>query len=310
MTDRWDETWHRLREWTNGQAQSERLAAQILVDAGYVGIDPSHPLGGKDGAKDAICQKDGERWIMAAYFPRGQQDFAAIESKFASDHAGVKKNGAVGIAFVTNQELRLAERKVLQTAAAPHALDLFHLERVTLALDKPAMSPVRKQFLGIDGGSTLSVAALQGNLEKMHSHLAGLQTGGNSFCYLMLYHFDLHQKIAQNFVVIRKGDYPLYDVRLRIMNLATRQEVQRQWGEISAPAEYQLVKWPLQPSEYYRVFVHARNGQWHQDLQLKRSEAAKCWLAATRVIGGDGAIMFEHTDGEYEREFGSPAWER
>ena len=104
MPRRWDETWHRLREWTNGQGPSERLAAQLLLDAGYENLDPSHPLGGKDGAKDAVCLKKGQRWIMAVYFPRGQQQFAAIKIKFASDLAGVAKNGASGIAFVTNQE--------------------------------------------------------------------------------------------------------------------------------------------------------------------------------------------------------------
>jgi hypothetical protein len=34
---RTDETWHRLREWTNGQAPSERLASQILAHEGFVG---------------------------------------------------------------------------------------------------------------------------------------------------------------------------------------------------------------------------------------------------------------------------------
>lgn len=61
MSIRYDETWHRLQQWTNAQAPSERLAAQILVDAGYTDIDPSHPLGGKDGGKDAICNRDGKR---------------------------------------------------------------------------------------------------------------------------------------------------------------------------------------------------------------------------------------------------------
>jgi hypothetical protein len=70
MASRWDETWHRLRDWTNGQAPSERLAAQILLSDGFVGLDPSHPLGGKDGTKDAIAHKDGKRWLMAVYFPR------------------------------------------------------------------------------------------------------------------------------------------------------------------------------------------------------------------------------------------------
>lgn len=81
MNYRWDETWHRLREWTNGQAPSERLAAQILLHEGYKSLDPSHPLGGKDGGKDAICQKGNQKWLMAVYFPRGQQDFNEIKKK-------------------------------------------------------------------------------------------------------------------------------------------------------------------------------------------------------------------------------------
>ncbi len=36
MSNRADETWHRLREWTYGQAQSERLAAQILLSENWV----------------------------------------------------------------------------------------------------------------------------------------------------------------------------------------------------------------------------------------------------------------------------------
>ena len=67
MTSRWDETWHRLRDWTNGQAPAERLAAQILINEDDTDLDPSHPLGGKDGTKDAVAQKDGTRWLMAVY---------------------------------------------------------------------------------------------------------------------------------------------------------------------------------------------------------------------------------------------------
>jgi hypothetical protein len=64
MGDRYDETWHRLREWTNGQAPSERLAAQILINQGFSDVDPSHPLGGKDGGKDAIAKKDGKQLAL------------------------------------------------------------------------------------------------------------------------------------------------------------------------------------------------------------------------------------------------------
>ncbi len=145
---RWDESWHRLREWTNGSGQAERLAAQIVLHQGYA-VDPSHPLGGPDGGKDAICEKAGARWIMAVYFPRGQKEFAAIVDKFQHDLTGVVKNGATGVAFVTNQELRLHERAELSSLADPVSVDLFHLERVTAILDNPAMHAVREQFLGI-----------------------------------------------------------------------------------------------------------------------------------------------------------------
>jgi hypothetical protein len=87
---------------------------------------------------------------MAVFSPRGQQQFATIKDKFVSDLAGVVINAAIGIAFVTNQELRLAERKELHLAAAPAQVDLFHLERITAVLDSPKMAGVRKQFLSID----------------------------------------------------------------------------------------------------------------------------------------------------------------
>ena len=42
-----------------GQTPSERLATRILVHEGFTKIDPSHPLGGKGGGKDAIASAFG-----------------------------------------------------------------------------------------------------------------------------------------------------------------------------------------------------------------------------------------------------------
>ncbi len=41
------------------------MAAQILISENYTDLDPIHPLGGKDGTKDAVARKDGSRWLMA-----------------------------------------------------------------------------------------------------------------------------------------------------------------------------------------------------------------------------------------------------
>lgn len=309
MANRWDETWHRLLDWTSGQAPSERLAAQILIDDGYCSLDPSHPLGGGDGAIDAKCVKDGKYWLMAAYFPRGQKKFSDIKKKFISDLSGVAKNSATGICFVTNQELRLSERDVLKSLSGEANIDIFHLERITAVLDKPVMAGIRKQFLNVDYSDEPLVSSVKDEISCMQQHLEGLQTGGDSFCYWMLYHFDLSKNIARNFVVIKVGKYPLYDVRIRILDMRSKSQFTKQWGEINAPADFKIVEWPLEHIIYYRVFFHARNGSWHQDLQLKRSTQAQCWLVATRVVGNSGNVMFENKDNEFLSEFGDPVWE-
>lgn len=150
MTNRIAETWHRLREWTDSSATSERLAAQILHHEAFKSIDPSHPLGGKDDGQDARCVYANESWSMAVYFPRGEKSFREIKAKFLSDVAKVKRSDAAGIAFVINQELRLSERGDLENLASPLKVELFHLERVAGILDRPEMESVRRQFLLIE----------------------------------------------------------------------------------------------------------------------------------------------------------------
>src|SRR5690349_20161027 len=99
------ETWHRLREWDKAQVESERLAARLLPMEGFTGIDPCHPLGGPDGGKDVVCKRDGNTWIVAVFFPRGQQTEGAIRSKFREDLSKIKALGVDGMLFVTNQEI-------------------------------------------------------------------------------------------------------------------------------------------------------------------------------------------------------------
>ena len=144
------ETIARLRDWDRGAAASERLAAQILRVEGYKSVDPSHPLGGPDGLKDVVCERQGGKWIGAAYFPRGQQPFSAIARKFKSDFTGMIQNQANGLAFVTNQELTLSERQELSNLGQPYKIEVLHLERIASILDSPACYGIRLEFLDIE----------------------------------------------------------------------------------------------------------------------------------------------------------------
>ncbi|MEN4446606.1 hypothetical protein ACJH6J_11055 [Mycobacterium sp. SMC-18] len=115
-------------------------------------IDPSHPLGGKDGGRDGECTRDGNKWTWAVYFPRGQQDFNTIKGKLEDDIDVARKHNPVGIAFVTNQELRLAERRDLGELGGDIAIERYHLERLATILDRPKMASVRQQYLKIAPG--------------------------------------------------------------------------------------------------------------------------------------------------------------
>ena len=145
-----DETWNRLLSWTKGQKPSERLASHILRADGYKSIDPSHPLGGQDGLKDLITIKDNIKWVGAAYFPRVQKSFSEIKDKFTNDLKGIKKNKVSGMAFVTNQELSLEERRELKKLGKPNTVEIYHLERIANILDTPENYGIRLEFLDIE----------------------------------------------------------------------------------------------------------------------------------------------------------------
>ncbi len=172
-----EETWHRLLEWDRGQAASERLATTILSSNGFQNVDPSHPLGGKDGLKDMVLSYQGQKWIGAVYFPRGQQDFTTIKQKVVHDIEGVKKNHAHGLAFVTNQELRLSERTALSEINPEIDVQLYHLERIATLLNTPSFYGIRMEFLDIEmskeeqlsffATQNQKISTLQAEMEKL-----------------------------------------------------------------------------------------------------------------------------------------------
>jgi hypothetical protein len=164
------------------------------------------------------------------------------------------------------------------------------------------------------GGQTAQTIINNNADSSNQDRIEGLLTGGDSYAYFMLYWFDLDQNIAKQSALIRKGSFPLFNLSMRILDMdANRNILTQSYEEVSgggdtAGAIAGSVTWKLPESVYYRIFFMARNGPWTQDLQLKKSTKANCWLAATRVKGKRGQILFEHSDSGYTAEFGSPIW--
>jgi len=147
---RGDETWNKLLNWTEAQKASERLAGLILHAEGFNSVDPSHPLRGKDGLKDIICFRDGIHWAAASYFPNGQKLFKDILKKFLDDAKTLKVNNTQGFVFITNQYLRLNERKKLSKVTHANNVEILHLERIVHILNKPENYGTRLDFLDIE----------------------------------------------------------------------------------------------------------------------------------------------------------------
>jgi len=142
----------KLLHWRDGQTKAERLCANLLDLDGFHSIDPQSPLGGPDGLKDMICEKNGWKYIGAAYFPTTTQDFKSIKKKFQHDLKGIEKNQADGLVFLTNQKLTPSERKILVDLAivTKYKAIIFHIERIRVLLDSPIGFALRLEYLAIE----------------------------------------------------------------------------------------------------------------------------------------------------------------
>lgn len=122
-----------------------------------------------------VLTNSGTKWIGAVYFPRGQQSFSDIKLKFEHDLEGVKQNKANGIVFVTNQELRLSERKELTEIDNDMDVQIYHLERLATLLNSPANYGIRMEFLEIEMNKEEQLAFFANQNQKISNIEAALE---------------------------------------------------------------------------------------------------------------------------------------
>lgn len=140
-----------LTNWEKGSGDAERLCADLLRLEAFEDVDPQHPLGGPDGGKDILCNKDGNTFVAAVHFPREAIRFTATTAKFASDLDESLKHNRSGFIFLTNQDLTAGERNSLELAAAAKGKRciIYHRERLRVMLDSPAGYGLRLRHLHV-----------------------------------------------------------------------------------------------------------------------------------------------------------------
>jgi hypothetical protein len=164
------------------------LAALILHGQGFFDVDPSHPLGGRDGLKDIVLSYEGNRWISGVYFARGQQTFSNIKAKFKHDIEGAKSNDVVGFVFITNQELRLAERRELEDISPEIDVKIYHLEQIACLLNSVQHYGHRLDFLEIEMSKEEQISFFSTEMTSVNAALNKLTVSHNEFKDMILTH--------------------------------------------------------------------------------------------------------------------------
>lgn len=157
---------------------------------------------------------------------------------------------------------------------------------------------------------------------ELNEHIASSITGGNSFAYIAL---PPVAPSTYGLTVIHQGKYPLYDLNVRIVDLA-------KWGKKQTRSLFDLQKdeqhlrignlaagqasvlGPVQidsDSTSWNLFFGARNGFWTELLRIRRvgTELKFAIKVKRNSQTGEAETVFEKVDPGYPRtEAGRVEW--
>ncbi|OAI46191.1 hypothetical protein AYO43_01305 [Nitrospira sp. SCGC AG-212-E16] len=170
----------------------------------------------------------------------------------------------------------------------------------------------RSKKLFVDGWTTPS----RGEAAEIHKRIASSMTGSASFAYIIPTFFDPTHN-SPMLTLVHQGEYPLYDLTVRILDMATfdnlvrqnnsysdklREEVQLRISNI-APNQSSMLKTvqlgtdPLK----WNLFFNARNGFFTELLRVRR--VGNEWKTALKVIRtrspSNDQVLLEKIDSGY-----------
>lgn len=151
-------------------------------------------------------------------------------------------------------------------------------------------------------------------IAELNEEIASSITGGNSFAYITS---SLVAPSTNGLVLVHQGEYPLYDLNIRIVDLARWEskqarsllELQKDEQHLNignlAPSQARVLG-PVQIDSdvtRWNIFFGARNGFWTELLRIRRvGNELKFALKVTRSRQtGKAEIVFEKVDPGYPR---------
>jgi hypothetical protein len=175
----------RLRNALNAnQISRERMCLAILkIDRNYTNMQPRRPYGGPDGGRDIECNRGEERCFGAVGFINNVSDSPGNKrstlKKFKSDLQSAlnEDNNLHAFVFFTNVDLTPKDIKNMEEIGRKQNLsfvDIYHRERMRIALDSAEGLAIRYQYLGI----SLSEAEQAAFFSRFGNDLEILVRGG------------------------------------------------------------------------------------------------------------------------------------
>ncbi len=169
---------------------------------------------------------------------------------------------------------------------------------------------------------------------ELNEKIASSITGGDTYCYLLM---NASKSNRIDLILLTEGEYPLYDVEVRIHDLDKRVENLNNWREAGKPSDlslsdfYSLVNksakiirignigksqgYPLgtltlpknADKARYEIEIMARNGRVLQLVQYRRID--KKWIQAEKVYFRN-KIVKKHIDPNFPKDDESkPFWD-
>jgi hypothetical protein len=160
-------------------------------------------------------------------------------------------------------------------------------------------------------------------VEKRTKDMIGHISGGNSFPYFQISSLDNNSNTGI-LVAIHEGEYPLYDVHARIVDLQKFDQVKDNFSLTSIgycdthvsvgnmiPSHVSMIQqqWKIEnePTQSYNIFFTARNGSFNQQIRLNKINGI--WVSATKVITWDNEVLLEKIENNYPRDVnGNVRW--
>ena len=160
------------------------------------------------------------------------------------------------------------------------------------------------------------ITSKSGETAEINKQIASSITGGASFAYIVPTFFDPTHN-SPMLTLVHRGEYPLYDLTVRILDMATfdkmvrqnnsyfdklREEVQLSISNI-APNQARMLKTVQLGSDPLRwnLFFSARNGFFTELLRVRR--VGNEWKTALKVIrtpsSSNEQLLFEKIDSGY-----------